>query len=290
LSDPDRHHFLPQFYLSRWANAEGKLSTYSRQRGRLFVREYAPKTIGAERGLYALNGVPPEHRNAIERDFMGPEIDDPAAKALRILLSETRPVLPMDLRMAWVRFLISLLVRLPNLLRELKADASDTLAREIAARPEEYAALRRPGHPPTLMEFLKERGVDGLVEDFGTTLIPGLVDLPQMKADIVRMDWRVFHFRDGPYGLLTSDFPICMLPGLGSPDCLISLPLSPTAIFLASYNSELLNQLDALTPPALIDAANRISIQSAQKFVYANSRQYFELVDAYLEPVEPDRR
>ncbi|KEQ53731.1 DUF4238 domain-containing protein [Sphingobium chlorophenolicum] len=289
MSDPDRHHFLPQFYLSRWANAQGKLSTYSRQRGKLFVREYAPKTIGAERGLYALNGVPPEHRNAVERDFMGPEIDDPAARALRILLS-AQPLLPTDLRMAWVRFLMSLLVRLPNLLRKLKADASETLAREIAARPEEYEALRRPGHPQTLMEFLKERGVGGLIEGFGTTLIPGLVDLPQMKADIARMDWRVFHFRDGPYGLVTSDFPICMLPGLASPNCLISLPLSPTAIFLASYNSELLNQLDALMPPALIDAANRISIQSAQQYVYADTRDYFGLVDASLATtVEPDR-
>lgn len=285
MSDPDRHHFLPQFYLSRWANGQGQLSTYSRQRGKLFVREYAPKSIGAEKGLYALNGVAPEHRNAIEREFMGPEVDDSASRALRILLSETRPVLPMDLRMAWVRFLMSLLVRLPNLLRKLKADASETLAQEIIKRPEEYEALRRATDPPTLMEFLRERGIDGLVEDFGTTLIPGLVELPQMKADIARMDWRVFHFRDGPYGLVTSDFPICMLPGLASPDCLISLPLSPTAIFLASYSSDLLNQLDALQPPALIDSANRISIQSAQQYVYADNRQYYDLVDRFLEPV-----
>ncbi|USI75087.1 DUF4238 domain-containing protein [Sphingomonas morindae] len=98
------------------------------------------------------------------------------------------------------------------------------------------------------------------------------------------MGLRVLISESWYYGLLTSDFPICMLPGLGSPDCLISLPLSPTAIFLASYNSELLNQLDALAPPALIDAANRISIQSAQQYVYADTRKYFELIDTYLDP------
>ena len=284
MSDPDRHHFLPRFYLSRWANTQGQLPTYSRKRGKLFVRDYAPKAIGAERGLYALKGVAPEHRNAIEREFMGPEVDDPAAKALTVLLSEVQPSFPLELRMAWVRFLMSLLVRLPNRLKQLKADAAETLIIEIAQRPEEYEALRRPFDPPTLLEFLLQRGLGTLVEDFGTTLIPGLIDLPRMKADIARMDWRVFHFRDGPYGLVTSDFPICMHPGLGSPDCLISLPLSPTAIFLASYNNELLNRLDALRPPALIDTANRLSIQSAQKYVYADSRQYYDLIDGLLVP------
>lgn len=282
MSDPDRHHFLPRFYLSRWGNARDDISTFSRKRGKLFVREYAPRTIGAERGLYALKGVAPEHRNAIERDFMGPEIDDPAAQALRVLLGEKPLDFPMALRMAWVRFLMSLLVRLPGQLRKIKADATQTLATEMARRPEDYEQIRRPTDPPTLMEFLHARGLGPMLDDFGTTLIPGLIDLPQMRLDIARMNWRVLHFRDGPYGFVTSDFPICMHPGLGSANCLISLPLSPSAIFLASYNGDLLDKLDALRPPAVLDAANRISIQSAEQYVYADGRQYFDLVDSLL--------
>lgn len=282
MSDPDRHHFLPRFYLSRWGNARGEISTFSRKRGKLVVREYAPRTIGAERGLYALNGVAPEHRNAIERDFMGPEIDDPAARALRLLLGEELLDLTMPVRMAWVRFLMSLLVRLPGQLRKIKADATQALAAEIAWRPEDYEQIRRPSDPPTLMEFLNVRGLGAMLDDFGTTFIPGLIDLPQMRVDIGRMNWRVLHFRDGPYGFVTSDFPICMHPGLGSANCLISLPLSPSAIFLASYDGDLLDKLEALKPPAVLDAANRISIQSAEQYVYADGRQYFELVDSLL--------
>jgi len=282
MSDPDRHHFLPQFYLARWGNEKGEISTYSRKRGKIYVREYAPKSIASERGLYALRGVAPDHCNAIERDYMAPEVDDPAAKALRVLLSDMKAGLPMDLRMAWVRFLMSLLVRLPSRLKTLQDDASATLKAEFSRAPEDYERLRRPSDPPTLSDFVEQRGLGGLIEDFGTTLLPGLIELPQMQADIARMDWRVLHFRDGPYGFVTSDFPICMLPGLGSPECLISLPLSPTAIFLASYSSELLDKLDALQPPALIDEANRIAIQSAQEYVYADNRQYLALIDGLL--------
>ncbi|EGD60689.1 hypothetical protein Y88_1770 [Novosphingobium nitrogenifigens DSM 19370] len=282
MSDPDRHHFLPRFYLARWRHAEGKVVTYSRQRGRLYVRDYAPKEIGAQRGLYALKGAPAGQRNALERDFMGPEVDDPASQALRLLLSETPVDLPMDMRQSWVRFLMSLFVRLPVQLADIRADAARTLREEFAAKLEEYEAIRRPGDPESFLEWIETKDPGHLFEDFGTSLIPDMIAIPNMNHDIMGMDWRVCHFKDGPYGFLTCDFPICMLPGLAHPDCLISLPLSPTAVFLAAYNSDLLDRLTVLQPPTLIDAVNRLSISSAQDYVYADSRYHHELIDRLL--------
>ena len=78
----------------------------------------------------ALSGVPPVQRNMIEREFLGPEVDDPASQALRLLLSPSKAVLPMDLRMAWVRFLISLVVRLPSLMSKIRRDAASALRDE----------------------------------------------------------------------------------------------------------------------------------------------------------------
>lgn len=282
MSDPNRHHYIPQFYLRRWANDAGLVSSYSWQGGKLYVGEYSPRSIGAEDGLYALAGVPPETRNAVEREFMGPMIDGPAASALSVLLAEIASPLSIDARMAWVRFLVSLMVRTPIQLETLKADGAAILREQIEARPEEYERVRGAGDPPSLAEFLQARNLEHVIDNFGTTMLPQLVDIPQMNHDIARMDWRVQHYRDGPYGFITSDFPICMLPGLAYPDCIISLPLSPTAVFLAGYDAALIDAVTSQPPERVIDRVNEISAASAQRYVFANSRQYAELIERSL--------
>ena len=159
---------------------------------------------------------------------------------------------------------LDLIPRTPSRPAARRTKRPDRSARSITPLAEQnHLALRAATTEG--VQFLIERGLDAMFDDFGTTLIPGIIELPQMQADIARMDWRVLHFRDGPYGFLTSDFPITILPGLADPNSLISLPLSPTAIFLASYNSNLLNSFQATPPPGLIDAASRVTIGSAQR-------------------------
>ncbi len=289
MSEPERHHFLPQFYLKRWDNSEGKIETYSRRRGQIHIKSYVAKGVAYERGLYSLEGAPAKKRNSIEREFMGPVVDDPAAKALRLMLREDEGEFTIERRVAWTRFLMSLLVRLPPLLSKIEADGDAALISEMERAPEEYEALRKPGDPLTPQEFLSVRGLDWVLNNFGRSLIPGLIENPRMTKDIAHMHWIVLRYGAGPYGFVTSDFPICMHPGLAHQNCLISLPLSPTALFLAAHDVELLNQLRALPPATVINAANKIVIKSAERFVYADDRQYRGLVDTYLRP-EPPRQ
>ena len=286
MSDPNRHHYIPQFYLRRWANDRGLVSSYSWQGGKIYVGDYSPRSIGAEAGLYALDGVPPDMRNAIERDVMGPMIDGPAADAMAVLLGEVSGPLSHEARLAWIRFLVSLMVRTPAQLAALKADGAATLRDQLAADPEEYERVRGPNDPPTFLEFIKARKLDHLIDNFGTAMMPQLTEIPHMNRDIFRMDWRVQHYRDGPYGFVTSDFPICMLPGLAYRDCIISLPLSPTAVFLAAYDAKLIDAITAQPPDRVIDRVNEISVGSARRYVFADSRQYMDLVGQGLR--QPD--
>jgi Protein of unknown function (DUF4238) len=286
MSDPNRHHYIPKFYLRRWANAGGKVSSYSWQGAKLYIGEYSPRSIGAEDGLYSLDGVPAEMRNSIERVFMGPMVDGPAADGMRVLLGEAPGPLSIDGRTAWVRFLVSLMCRTPRQFAALKSDGAATLRAELQANPEEYEKIRGPDDPPTFLEFIQDKKLDHLIDNFGTMMLPQFVDIPHMNYDIARMDWRVQHYRDGAYGFITSDFPICMLPGLAYPDCIISLPLSPTAVFLAGYDSSLLDALAAQPPHRVIDRMNEISAQSAQRYVFADTGQYAELVKKMLRKPE----
>jgi len=284
MSEPERHHFLPKFYLSRWGNRDRRIETYSRQRDQVQIKSYAPREIGNERGLYSLEGAPANKRNSIEKEFMGPVVDDPAARAMRLMLREDEGEFTLDMRMAWTRFLMSLLVRLPPLLAKIEADGNAALIAEMERAPEEYEALRRPGDPLTPRGFLSERGLDWVLNNFGRSLIPGLIENSRIKKDIAHMHWVVLRYEEGPYGFVTSDFPICMHPGLAHRNCLISLPLSPTSLFIAAHDMELLDQIRALPPATVINAANKIAIKSAERFVYANDRQHRGLVDTYLRP------
>jgi len=160
------------------------------------------------------------------------------------------------------------------------------LCAQLVANHEEYEKVRGPDDPPTFLEFIREKKLDHLIDNFGTVMMSQLVDIPQMNHDIAHMDWRVQHYRDGPYGFITSDFPICMLPGLAYRDCIISLPLSPTAVFLAGYDSSLIDAVVAQPPHCLIDKMNEISAQNAQQYVFADSRQYGKLVEKMLRKPE----
>ena len=52
MSQPKRHHFLPQAYLRRFADDRGDLWVLDRKQG--IVRRQSPEVTGAERELYTL--------------------------------------------------------------------------------------------------------------------------------------------------------------------------------------------------------------------------------------------
>src|ERR1700730_3929286 len=57
MSEPRDHHYVPVFYLSRWADADGTLSVYAREGGRIVVSRRNPRSTGFERELYSLAAV-----------------------------------------------------------------------------------------------------------------------------------------------------------------------------------------------------------------------------------------
>ncbi|WP_173984055.1 DUF4238 domain-containing protein, partial [Magnetospirillum sp. SS-4] len=86
MSDPVKHHFVPQFYLNAWCDADGKVLYFRRRNGLVVSRRIPPKYTGYEDRLYSLNRVPAEHQQIIEREFFSKEVDGKAGRIIPTLL------------------------------------------------------------------------------------------------------------------------------------------------------------------------------------------------------------
>jgi len=106
--DPKDHHYLPVFYLSRWQGPDGRVVRYYRPHNRVIASAITPPNTAFEPRLYTLEGFPEEMQQAVEREYMAPVVDDPAAKALEILITRNCAALTAKVREAWTRFLLSL--------------------------------------------------------------------------------------------------------------------------------------------------------------------------------------
>ena len=113
MSEPNKHHYLPVFYLNQWVGSDGKVFRYNRPHREVVATPIAPKNTGYERCLYRLDGYVPEAMNSIEKKFIAPIVDDPAARALKVLTEGDNSKLTPELRQAWTRFVMSLHVRNP---------------------------------------------------------------------------------------------------------------------------------------------------------------------------------
>jgi hypothetical protein len=285
MSDPEKHHYLPVFYLKQWAALDGRVIRYHRPHREVVVHPIAPKNTGYEQGLYSLEGYSPEQRNVIEKDFMAPAVDDPAAAPLRIFL-ERRPVseLTLPMKQAWTRFLMSLHVRNPGRVEQIAAQGAAAIREMLAKDPEEYNAVRKPDDPPTLVGWV-ERYAPALIENYGKTILPGIVTHHAVGGEIIRMHWGVLGSSGANPDILTCDRPLFLSHGVNDPKCLIALPLSPRALFLASRAQQRLDRLIAMESAALIRAINETVVTQAVRYVYGAHDRAVSFVERWLAQV-----
>jgi hypothetical protein len=284
MSDPEKHHYLPVFYLKQWAALDGRVIRYYRPNREVVAHPITPKNTGYEQGLYSLEGYKPEQRNVIEKNFMAPDVDNPAVAPLRNFL-ERRPAseLTLPMKQAWTRFLMSLHVRNPARVEQITGQGAEALRQMLAKDPEDYNAVRKPDDPSTLVEWV-ERYAPALIENYGKSILPGIVTHQPTGNEIIRMHWVV-----GSYGatpdILTCDQSLYLSHGVNDPKCVIALPLSPYAIFFASRQANSLDKLMRMERSALIRSINETVVTQAARYVYGAHDRALAFVERWLAPV-----
>jgi hypothetical protein len=266
-----RHHYVPQFLLRAWADTQpdGMIETFRLDLPHVPSKRLAPKSTGYEDDLYALTmpvaaGM---EQQAVEKRLLQ-RIDDLAAIVLRKLTATGLAGLTLDDRCDWARFLMSLRLRQPPIIQQLRTESSEYLEASLIDQPEEYDAISGTEDPPTLLEWTR-KNYPGLIENFGMSFFNELVDKAEIGDKILRMKWWLRDFAREQNDLLLADQPCIFTTGIDDADLVIALPIGPRKAFMATRSDRVAAIMRRQRPKHLLMRMNESSLNQARVRVYS---------------------
>lgn len=229
----------------------------------------APRYTAYEEDLYALTMpvVAGMQRQSVEKQLLQ-HIDNRAANVLYKLTTEGLTALTPENRSDWVRFLMSLRLRQPNIVQQLRTESSEDLEASLNDNPDEYDAVAEGGSPPTLVEWVRSH-YPGLIENFGMSFFHKLIDHPELGEKIFRMKWWLWDFKPQRNDLLLADHPCIFTKGIDDPDVVIALPIGPRTVFMATRTDRVAAIMRRQRPKDLLMRMNESSVGQARARIYA---------------------
>jgi hypothetical protein len=249
-----KHHYAPQFLLSRWTRADGRLCIVRNFGGRIDRTWRPPSETAFEEDLYTYSdAVPSPERFTVETDFMSP-LDSDAARVAKAFV-EDAPTTDSN-RQIWAKFLAAMKVRTPEGVALMQKIAGKHVDRQL-----EHSS------DPAWTEVLKRPNLD---RDLALERIPDTAAGSQVLTDIMSMDWYTVIFSAGSVRLLSSDRPCVYTTGLQKrDDCVIALPLSPDLAFITFYpRSKAERLVRSLSVNQLARAINQSVVGQASERAY----------------------
>ena len=227
------HHYVPQFYLRRWADAQGRLLRYQREpNGEIEWASVVPKRTAFEPDLYGVSTAtswePSYDENTLETDFFS-RVDSDAALVLTKLLRGAMKLEGHE-RKAWALFLNSMLHRHGEdvIDRDRRAPA---LAAEVMAEFLTRPGTRKDRH--RMRRALDAINIDQASRNAHRTLMVQYIRDQQAVEHIANLAWAVVSFKE-QNPLVTTDRPVLVNLGQVRPSIeILTMPLSPTRLFLA---------------------------------------------------------
>jgi hypothetical protein len=276
-----KHHYIPEFYLKRWAGADGRLCEYSRPYKDVKARMTYPGGTGYMRGLYTLEGATPDTADTFENDFLS-IADGTAAVALQVMLNDN-VIPPMREKMAWTRFILTLIHRTPEgVARNLELTRQyfeGDRAREIL---KEYDKLKGHDDPPTAEEYLQQNK-DRISSISNLELMANVMQSKLISNRLLEMSWHLGKFTNLVNTILTSDRPLVMTNGLKADDSHVVMPLSPQHVLCIAASDKVAKELIALSGGGELAARiNDRMARQARKFVYGVDDRQLRFVENRL--------
>ena len=176
--------------------------------------------------------------------------------------------LTLEDRCDWARFLMSLRLRQPHIIQQLRTESSEYLEATLIDQPEEYDATAGTADPPTLLEWTRKH-YPGLIENFGMSFFHELVDQAEIGNRILSMKWWLWDFAREQNDLLLADQPCIFTTGIDNADLVIALPIGPRKAFLATRSERVAAILRRQRPKDLLMRMNESSLKQARVRVYA---------------------
>jgi hypothetical protein len=279
---PDRHHFLPVFYLKKWAGSDGQVCEFSKPYlDRVVPKRVHPNGTGYIRRLYAIEGLPPAEAVAFESAFLSP-VDSKAAEALEIMLGEHAvDRFTGKQRLAWANFLTSLMSRMPSDIRKVKEHVKGDWLAGIPNLQERYTELKAPNDPNSVLEFIEASG-DLFYQQGAFEILGRIMRHQSATRALASLHWSVLSVEGADFTLLTSDRPMLYTPHMMGKDSHIIMPISPKEIFLAVRERGYAHNIKTRHKTALVRAMNEAVVGGADAFVYGANDQQLSFVQSRM--------
>ena len=267
MSIPRKHHFIPVCYLQHWCSSrDGKLYEYAIKHSKFVSKRVGPRSTGFEEHLYSFPELPADAAQHLESNFLQ-LVDSDAAIALRRHLVMSTDPWPRKLRSAWSRFLISLLIRHPDVMSEFRAAAKSLWSKGGDEVQRNYQKLRKPEDPETFEEYAATDPLIGVKARL-YLLLRAAFDNQLVGNHFNKMKWAVADVTASPQCLLTSDRPLVLF-NLGEPNGYLFLPISPIKLFVAANTDKTLSEFSKGRPTEVVKKVNEVIVARARRYIYA---------------------
>jgi len=163
---------------------------------------------------------------------------------------------------------MSLRLRQPHIIQQLRTESSEYLEASLIDQPEEYEAIAGTEDPPTLLEWTR-KNYPGLIENFGMSFFHELVDKAEIGNKILRMKWWLWDFTREQNDLLLADRPCIFTTGIDDADLVIALPIGPRKAFMATRSNRVAAIMRRQRPKDLLMRMNESLLNQARVRVYA---------------------
>lgn len=264
-----RHHFVPEFYLSRWCDKDGYVQVVRKVNGSIKWKRHTPKHTGFDYNLYAYHeDFQTFDRSEVETQFFKP-LDNEGAKIIDKMISEQ----PLERRefVLWTQFLTSMRMRTPDNVAKLQTTWERGIAAEMADVQTEFEELKKEGDSDTPLEWLSVNR-PGYVESLAIGQLPQIASDPTARQAIASFIWMTVNFDASTKPLLTSDRPCVWTFGLDDPHCIIALPLSPRHAFFAFPSDGVRQKIMERPTSSLAADLNDSVVRQANSRAYCQTR------------------
>ena len=268
MAEPKNHHYLPIFYLSRWAGLDGKICRFHRPIDtRVVSKRVVPKGTAFEPHLYSVRTEGYEPSPDMEKTFFS-VLDSRAATALSTLESGfPDPNWEAGSRSDWSRFVWSLSLRSPGELQQLRSSAKEAWSSQVPDLQEAYAKSKPEDFPEQVGDYLSQ--LDPEHQDrFALGIARSLMDHKGIWELINAMHWSVIRFDNYDVPLLTSDRPVWMTQTLTEQDAFLTMPIGPYCLFVAARTLDTMLRLKSRPLRQSVKNQNKITVQHAIRYVY----------------------
>lgn len=259
---PRKHHYLPEWYLSRWKRVWGN-EDVTWEFGRvgpqnlLQARYRHPAATGYAIDLYTIPDAPPDRAVQIETEFLQ-VIDDRGAKA--VSMAERNQIASPQDKGALVQFLLSMLHRSPDRIAYLE----NRLAEQLSSNP------------------LFEGQQSSYYRSAALGVFTDLVQSQIMIDRMMQISVFVITLHESAHDLLTSDNPLMISNGMAHQDAFVMLPIGPRQIIIMAENAEIPQHIAGHDGKTLARAINDAVVVQARKLVFGADRKQIRFIDNRL--------